>query len=286
MKGGTGRETETEKETETDGIRIAFRASVTEGVARLSRSLPSLLATGLMGGLDVSLGVLALLVVLHATGSTIAASFAFTIGFLALTLGKSELFTENFLVPVAAVAARKANVRLLLRLWGGTLVMNLIGGWLFAYLIAVGLPQVGTDAVGLGRFFIDLPFGQATALGVMGGASITLMTWMQQGAESGIGRISAVVAIAFLLTAAHLNHVIVVSIEIFVALHSGQASYGYLDWLRVSSWAMVTNMIGGLLLVTLLRLVQVGRRQLEEARASRMPTAEDRKEKEEGKKPR
>lgn len=45
---------------------------------------------------------------------------AFTTGFIALTLANSELFTENFLVPVVAVAARKATPAALIRLWIGT----------------------------------------------------------------------------------------------------------------------------------------------------------------------
>lgn len=266
------------EETQTEGVHSTFRHSVAEGVARLGRSWPSLLSTGFMGGLDVSLGVLAMLVVIEATGSVMAGSIAFSIGFLALALGRSELFTENFLVPVAAVAAKKARLPLLLRLWAGTLVMNLLGGWIFAWLIVKGLPQLAPDAIRLATHFAELPFLEATALGLMGGTSITLMTWMEHGAEAAIGRLAAVVAVAFLLAAAHLNHVIVVSIEMFVALHSGEAPFGYLDWLRVAGWATVMNMVGGLLLVTLLRLVQVGRRKIEEASRSALPTAEERKQ--------
>ncbi len=49
--------------------------------------------------------MLALLVVKQATGNDLLAAVAFSIGFIALTLAGSELFTENFLVPVAALAA-------------------------------------------------------------------------------------------------------------------------------------------------------------------------------------
>ena len=67
----------------------------------------------------------------------------------------------------------------------------------------------------------------------------------------------------FLLAAAPLNHAIVVSLEMFAALRSG-APFGYVDWLGVFAWASLGNLVGGVGLVTVLRLVQVGRAKLEE----------------------
>lgn len=62
-------------------------------------------ATGLLGGVDVGTGVLAYFLVQHYTHNTLLAGVAFSVGFVALLLARSELFTENFLVPVVAVAA-------------------------------------------------------------------------------------------------------------------------------------------------------------------------------------
>lgn len=51
---------------------------------------------------------------------------------------------------------------------------------------------------------------------------------------------------------------IVVSLEMFAALHAG-APFGYGDWLFRAGWAAIGNMVGGIAFVTILRLVQVGR---------------------------
>jgi formate/nitrite transporter FocA (FNT family) len=67
----------------------------------------------------------------------------------------------------------------------------------------------------------------------------------------------AAIAAAFLLAAGSLNHAIVVSIEMFAALHAG-APFGYLDWLGILGWACLGNLVGGIGLVTVLRLIQVG----------------------------
>jgi formate/nitrite transporter FocA (FNT family) len=242
-----------------------FQRTVAEGEHRLTRSWPGLLATGLVGGLDVGVGVLGLLLVKEATGSELLAGLAFGIGFMALTLAQSELFTENFLVPVAAVTARRATVVQLLRLWFGTAVMNLAGGWVITGLIMAGLPKLRGTAVEIARGYATLPAGQAFALAVLGGLVITLMTWMERSTESVPGKLAAAMSAAFLLVAGTLNHAIVVSLLSFAALHAG-APFGYAHWLALAGLATVGNIIGGVGLVTVLRLVQVGHQRIEEAR--------------------
>src|SRR4051812_37456530 len=105
-----------------DEITDTFHRSVDEGVGRLHRPLSGLIATGMVGGADVTVGVFALLVVEHQTHNELLAAIAFGIGFLALTLANSELFTENFLLPISAVVAKKAAWWRVPRLWVGTAV--------------------------------------------------------------------------------------------------------------------------------------------------------------------
>jgi formate/nitrite transporter FocA (FNT family) len=261
-------------------LRETFHQSVDEGKSRLERRTLDLAATGLTAGIDVSLGILALLVIEHATGSRLLGALGFILGFIALTLGKSELFTENFLVPVAAVVAKKATLLALLRLWVGTALLNLVGGWCMAWLIVIGLPHLQSQALKSAQTYVDLGFAEATCLGLLAGIAITFMTWMEHGAKSEAGKIAAVSGIAFLLAATPLNHVVVVSVEIFAALHTGWAGYGYGRWLEIASWAALMNMAGGLLFVTVLRLSQVG---WETIRAERERRPDQPREDEQGK---
>jgi formate-nitrite transporter family protein len=234
-----------------------FQAAVEEGERRLGRKTPELLATGAVGGIDVGTGVLALLVVKQATGSRLLSALAFSIGFIALTLAGSELFTENFLVPVAALATGRTSISSIGRLWGGTLISNLIGGWLVMGIVMVAFPKLNPVAVQIGSAFPELGIGWVSFAGaVLGGVVITLMTWMEQGTTSVPAKLLCAVVAAFLLAAAPLNHVIVVSLEMFAALQAG-AHFGYLDWLGMSAWFALGNIVGGVGLVTVLRLIQV-----------------------------
>ena len=62
-------------------------------------------------------------------------------------------------------------------------------------------------------------------------------------------------------------HSILDSLLIFGALHTGDAPFDYLDWLRWFLWTTAGNVIGGLVLVTLLRLVR-SKDRLQEERAA------------------
>ncbi len=243
-----------------------FERTVDEGYRRLERSWLQLCATGAVGGIDVGLGVMALYIVRRQTGSEALAAVAFGIGFVALTLAQSELFTENFLVPIAAIAAGRCSWLDLLRLWAVTLVFNLLGGWVISGLIVTGIPKLGTTAIEVGRFYPGIGYGfHALALAMLAGCVITLMTWMIHSTTSVPAQLAAAVTMAFLLASGPLDHAIVVSIEMFAALHAG-APFGYGSWLAVLGWATLGNILGGVGLVTVLRLVQVGGRKISEER--------------------
>jgi formate/nitrite transporter FocA (FNT family) len=239
-------------------IEDTFKRSVDEGRRRMSRRVGPLLATGFVGGVDVGTGVLALLLVEEITHSKLLGGLAFGIGFIALALARSELFTEDFLVPVATVVARQAQFRMLLRLWSGTVVSNLVGGWLFTWLIMRGYPELRATAIEAGHYYVGLGIGlRSFCLAVIGGAVITLMTWMQHSSDSVAGKIVPAVTGAFLLAAGQLNHAVVNSLLMFSALHTGRAPFGYGQWAQTAGWAALGNLVGGIGLVTVLRLLQV-----------------------------
>lgn len=237
-------------------LETAFDRIVDEGAQRLHRTWPSVLVTGFFGGIEVGLGIMGYLAVEHATGSRLLGGLAFGIGFVALLLAKSELFTEGFLVPLAAVAAKQARLSLLFKLWGGTLASNLPGGWIFMWLVVQAFPQWRETVIESGAQFALAPLSvQTAALAILGGSTITLMTRMQHGTDSVPAKIVAAMGGGFLLAGLPLFHSVLDSLLIFGAIHAG-ASFGYLQWLGWFWYAVVFNVIGGVVLVTALRLVR------------------------------
>ena len=236
----------------------AFLGVIDEGRRRLSRRTIPLIATGLVGGVDVGTGVLGLMLVESLTnGNVLLGGLAFTIGFLALALARSELFTEDFLIPVSTVLARQARFRMLVRLWTGTFAANLAGGWVFTYFIVKGYPALESTAIRTGSYYAELHIGLASfSLAILGGSVITLMTWMQHSTSSVTGKMAAAVGAGFLLGAGRLDHTVVASLLMFAALHTGHAPFGYLRWAEAAGWAALGNLVGGVGLVTMLRVGQ------------------------------
>src|SRR3954462_3090773 len=228
-------------------VEDTFERTVLEGRRRMSRGWPALIATGLVGGIDVATGVMAMLVVEAKTGDKLLGGLAFSIGFIALTLARSELFTEDFLVPVGAVIARQSRVLSLLRLWGAPGAPNLVGGWIFTYLVVTGFSEVKEPAIEAGKHYVDLGIGwRAVSPAPLGGAVITLMTWMQHSTENMGVKLVPAVTTGFMLAGLQLNHAIVNSLLIFSGLQTGHAPYGYVDWAKTAGWAALGNMVGGI----------------------------------------
>ena len=141
--------------------------------------------TGFLGGVEVGIGVLVYLGILYQTGDQLLAGLGFSIGLIALLLAHSELFTENFLLPIAALVAREGTWLDLAKLWGGTLLSNLLGGWLIMAIIVLAFPDWHPVLAETAEHFIEAPLTlEFAALAILGGAVITLMTRMQTGTES------------------------------------------------------------------------------------------------------
>ena len=256
-----------------DDLHEAFDSIVKGGAERLHRPLRTILITGLFGGLEVGVGVMAYLAVLAQTGDHLLAGLAFGIGFVALLLAHSELFTENFLLPIAAVVAREASLKKLGKLWLGTLIANLAGGWLFMWLVVQAFPQWHATVISAGEHFAGSPLTLQTAvLGILGGSTITLMTRMQNGTNSDPAKIVAAVAGGFLLAGLQLFHSILDSLLIFGAIQAG-ASITFLQWFGWFGYTLLFNIVGGVLLVTALRLVRA--KELVKQRRERAPADPD-----------
>jgi formate-nitrite transporter family protein len=252
-------------------VEEAFDRLLSEGTDRLSRPVLPLLATGLLGGIDVGVGVLACLVVDHATRQPLLGALAFTVGFIALLLARSELFTENFLVPVTARAAGRGTWFQLGRLWLVTLAANLVGGLMMAAMIVSAEPSLGATAAGLGRHYATLGTSwRSLLLAVLAGIVITLMTRMQHATDELVPRLVAAVSMSFVLVAAGLFHSVLDSVFMFAGLLAGHAGYTWADWAGALGWSSLGNVIGGVGIVTAIRLLRVSHRLVEE-RASDSP---------------
>jgi formate/nitrite transporter FocA (FNT family) len=238
-----------------------------EGRRRLARPVVELAATALVGGFDVAFGVVAFGLAAGAVAGSVrpevarlVGAIAFGVGFVFVVVGKSELFTENFLVPVAGLERRsRASWLKLGELWVGTLLLNLVGGAALALIVTSKgvLPRGSHDE--LVRLAERLTSHSAFAellSAVVAGALMTLMTWFVEGAAESTGiRIAMSWIVGTLIALGTFNHAIVSTIELVFGMRYGAAvSIG--DLFANLGIAVGGNLVGGLVLVTFARTAQ------------------------------
>lgn len=233
----------------------------------MGRGLLALMATGFVGGADVMLGVAAYTsasaglghAMPHQTASVLGA-LVFGFGFVFITMGRSELFTENFLIPVAAAFSGKARITQLFRLYVTTLIANLAGLYvLSAILVARGVLDHNAliSAGRLADIYTSRTTGAAFLSAVLAGAVMTLWTWMNEAADTAVARVMIALVIGAMLALPTLDHVVVGTGEMMFGVMSGTSSMtGWSDVAQNFGVALIGNLVGGLGLVTLTRVVQ------------------------------
>jgi formate/nitrite transporter FocA (FNT family)/rubrerythrin len=246
-----------------------FNASVEVGLLRLNRSWLEMFMSGLIAGMNVTFGIIASSYVAGATQplvggptSKIFGALFFPIGFLFLLIGKSELFTENFLLPVTTILARKTKIRRLFKLWGLTLAGNMGGIFLFALIIASSLglllPVFVINHIhAVAHSYMSRTPYMMVLSGIFAGWLITLMTWLLIASNGTLARMVIIWVVGFMIYLGSFSHIVVASSEILISINSG-SGMSYIPWLlEFVPLTILGNIIGGLFFVTIFQYLQI-----------------------------
>jgi formate/nitrite transporter FocA (FNT family) len=242
------------------------------GGERLDRSWADILITGFIGGIEVSLGALAAMLVvgaaldaapgIHLYGALALGGLVFPVGFLFVILGRSELFTENFLIPVVSVLNSEKTIWSLLLLWVVSLIGNLLGCGVIAALISI--PQgIGAPIMNgykaYSEYKLALPPLGILASAILAGLIMTVLTWQIVAVRHPVGKILVIWAAGYLIFATNVSHVVVTAAIVFASF--GLLGHGLPEVLRWLGIATCGNLIGGVSFVTFFRLAQVREKQ-------------------------
>jgi formate/nitrite transporter FocA (FNT family) len=251
---------------EREAVELTERAESVGG-QRLDRGMGEVLITSIIGGGEVSLGGLAAMTVVGAVMSVApgadlyvalaVAGLVFPIGFLFVIVGRSELFTENFLIPVVAVLKTERTPGSLFSLWTLSWLGNMLGcAGTAALLLApnsIGEP-IRHGYAAYTEYKLDLPPLGVFVSAVLAGGVMTTLTWSLLSVQGTVGKILVICAAAYVLMAANLSHSIVSASVLLVGFPSTQHNLGsVVTWLLI---ATTGNLVGGVGLVTLFRLAQ------------------------------
>ena len=186
------------------------------------------------------------------------AKMFYPLGFIVVILGRSQLFTENTLYPVALVLAEKNHFWKTMRLWAVVLPANVLGALTFAVLASLTNalhPDVVQSLAQLGLEAAHHPAATIFWSGVMGGWIIATVAWLVSGSHSITGSVMIIWLLAFVVGLGNFAHCIAASGEVFTAILTGRA-----PWMAFPNWffpAVAGNICGGVGMVTLLEYGQV-----------------------------
>lgn len=243
-----------------------FRRAAEEGERRLDQSLLELVATSFIAGFTIVFGIAALGVVQAALAplpgktAAIAGALAFGIGLAYLVVGRAELFTENFFDPVATLFARREPALLprIARLWSVTLVLNLVGGLLLTLALAVPgtIPEEAGSVLGeLASHIAERPSWGIFMSGIVGGALVSVLSYMLQAVGSVGARAWLAYSVGFLLAIGPFDHVVVTLLHLAFGVFFGAPLDAALI-AKVGALALAGNLVGGVGLVTMSHVAQ------------------------------
>jgi formate/nitrite transporter FocA (FNT family) len=233
----------------------------------LGRSSVSLAISGLAGGIFMGLSAMgnAIAVALLTTAGAaptpatlLVGKLFYPLGFIVVILGRSQLFTENTLYPVALVLAEKNHFWNTMRLWSVVLPANVLGALAFASLASLTGALSPAVVQSLAQLGLDAAHHPASTIfwsGVMGGWIIATVAWLVSGSHSITGSVMIIWMLAFVVGLGNFAHCIAASGEVFTAILTGHA-----PWLAFPQWflpAVAGNICGGVGMVTLLEYGQV-----------------------------
>ena len=236
---------------------------IEEGIDALERPVAGLFISGLSAGLDVGFSLFLMAVtitrlegvLLDAVVSLLVANM-YSVGFIFVILGRSELFTEQTTLAVLPTLGGRASVGSLLRLWVVVFVANVLGAAAFAGLITQIGPALGVIEP---RVFGEIAHrlldhsGRVMFLsGMLAGWLMGLLSWLIAAARDTISQIVLVWLVTSVIGFARLHHAIVGAVEVLAGAFSGQG-IGPGDVGRFLLWVTLGNIVGGVVFVAFLK---------------------------------
>lgn len=235
---------------------------IREGLRELERPVGGLALSALSAGLDIGFSVLAMGAVLTlATGElpesvvSLLVANAYSIGFVFVVLGRSELFTEHTTLAALPVIDRQASLGRLFRLWGIVYLANLVGAALFAAFLSLIGPALGSiepQAFGtLARRMVEHEGWVILLSAILAGWMMGLLTWLVTAGRDTMSKIFFVWLIPAVIGLGHLHHSIVGTVEVLAGVYLGFATWG--EFFHFLAFATLGNALGGVIFVALLK---------------------------------
>lgn len=245
------------------GARQILQEQIETGIGEYNRAGFSLFLSAFAAGLEIGFSILLMGSLftlfqdqISESGLHLILSLSYSLGFVFVMLGRSELFTEHTALAILPVLNRQESLSKLIKVWVLVYLGNIIGGYIFSFIVVYLGPQIGFIST---KAFHHLATGLIAHSGqtiffsgILAGWMMGLLGWLWTSAQETIGRIFIIIMITSVIALGGLHHCIIGSIEVFSGLLTSQ-SISADDYFKFQGWATLGNALGGVVFVAVLK---------------------------------
>lgn len=242
--------------------RTILKQEIIAGLAELRRPTSGLFLSSLSAGLDIGFSVLLIGVVythlsadLGPALTRIGAANAYSVGFILVILGRSELFTEHTALAALPVLDGRSSIGDLARVWTVVFSGNICGAVIFGFGLQLLGPALGAVEPWafskMAKELVDHPWWVIVLSGVLAGWLMGELGWLVAASRDTISQVVCVWIITTAIGLAQLHHVVVGAAEVTVGLLTGAT--GLFELLRFLALAALGNALGGVFFVAIIK---------------------------------
>ncbi len=230
-----------------------------DGEKMLERSVKAMAWSAFGAGLSMGFSFFTMAVIRSglpegAPWAKLVTGFGYTLGFIIVVLGRQQLFTESTLSAALPLLTRRdlKTTWGVTRLWSVVLVFNILGTFLFAWLIShQGLfdDDINKALHTVAEEAMKDPFWPMLVKAILAGWLIALIVWLIPGA--GQSRLLLILILTYVVAIAHFSHIIAGSVEASYNVWCGTITFGEY-FTRFMIPTLIGNMIGGVSLVAII----------------------------------
>ena len=263
--------TEPKKEEKPKEAFEIMNEQIEAGLKEHNRSGIGLFLSSISAGLEVGFSILLIGVMYTLFKNEVSSSklylmmaMVYPIGYVFVIIGRSELFTEHTTLATIPVLNGNATFKSLIILWATIYFGNLIGGYLFGIIILQF--NSGSKLISLEFFnfvstkMLEYSAGKIFISSIIAGWLMGTLSWLLSSAEDTLSRVVMIFLVTFIISIAGLHHCIVGSIEVFMAVVSKADKITWADFFTFQGIATLGNIIGGVVIVALLKFAHSKRK--------------------------
>ncbi|WP_298921942.1 formate/nitrite transporter family protein [uncultured Roseobacter sp.] len=243
--------------------KLIYEVIRREGEEEMARPKRSLIWSGIAAGVMISLSVLGEAIfrtyLPPSKSSYLIENLGYSLGFLAVIMGRMQLFTENTITTVLPVMVARTwySLGCMLRLWTIVMSANVVGAFavaaLFVFTPAIA-PEVMKAVVDLSHHATGMGANAAFWRAIPAGVIVALIVWMLPQADS--AKFFIVLIFTWLIAAGDFTHIVAGSVEMAVLVWMGELSAsGAIGGFFIP--VLAGNIIGGTVIFALMAWGQV-----------------------------